>query len=179
MLHTLEQDLARAEEHLHNEFAKLQVGRANPAIVEGITVLAYGSVGPLRNSASVTVLDSQTLSITPWDRSLLRDIAKGINDANLGLNPQDNGESILIRIPPMTEDRRRDMVKIAKHLAEEGKIAVRNIRQDYIKKIKSQDDSVGEDIVKQQEKDLQKKVDEEIVKIDALCKHKEAEIMKI
>lgn len=179
MLHTLEADLKRAEEHLHNEFAKLQVGRANPAIVEGVTVMAYGQPGPLRNAASVSVLDAQTLSITPWDRGLLRDIAKGITDSGLGLNPQDNGESILIRIPLMTEERRRDLVKFAKKLAEDGKVAVRNIRADYLKKIKNQDDSVGEDIVKQQEKDLQKKVDEEIEKIDKMCKHKEEEIMKI
>lgn len=179
MLHTLESDLQKAEQYLHDEFAKLQVGRANPAIVEGITVMAYGSAQPLRNVASVSIMDAQTISIQPWDRSVLRDISKAINDANIGLNPQDNGESVLIRIPALTEERRRDLVKIAKKLAEDGKVAVRNIRQDYLKKIKAQDDSIGEDIVKQQEKDLQKSIDEETVKIDAMLKHKEGEIMKI
>lgn len=179
MLHTLISDLEKAEQHLHNEFAKLQVGRANPAIVEGITVMAYGSAQPLRNVASVSILDAQTISIQPWDKSTLRDISKAINDANIGLNPQDNGESVLVRIPLLTEERRRDLVKIAKKLSEDGKIAVRNIRQDYLKKIKNQDDSVGEDIVKQQENELQKKVDEEIVKIDKMTKHKEEEIMKV
>ncbi|MDP2103739.1 MAG: ribosome-recycling factor, partial [Candidatus Gracilibacteria bacterium] len=104
---------------------------------------------------------------------------KAINDANIGLNPQDNGESVLVRIPVLTEERRRDLAKIAKKLAEDGKIAVRNIRQDYLKKIKNQDDSVGEDVVKQQENELQKKVDAEITKIDAMTKHKEEEIMKV
>lgn len=179
MLHTLASDLLRAEQHLHDEFAKLQVGRANPAIVEGITVMAYGSAQPLRNVASVSILDAQTISIQPWDKSTLRDISKAINDANIGLNPQDNGESVLVRIPVLTEERRRDLVKIAKKLAEDGKIAVRNIRQDYLKKIKNQDDSVGEDIVKQQESELQKSIDEEIVKIDKMTKHKEEEIMKV
>lgn len=179
MLHTLSGDLQKAEQHLHDEFAKLQVGRANPAIVEGITVMAYGSAQPLRNVASVGTIDAQTISIQPWDKSVLRDISKAINDANIGLNPQDNGESVLIRIPPLTEERRRDLVKIAKKLAEDGKVAVRNIRQDYLKKIKAQDESVGEDIVKQQEKDLQKSVDEAILLVDKMTKHKEEEIMKI
>ncbi|MFA6090569.1 MAG: ribosome recycling factor [Candidatus Gracilibacteria bacterium] len=179
MLHTLKSDLDKAEQHLHDEFAKLQVGRANPAIVESITVMAYGSAQPLRNVASVGTLDAQTISIQPWDKSVLRDISKAINDANIGLNPQDNGESVLIRIPALTEERRRDLAKIAKRLSEDGKVAVRNVRQDYLKKIKNQDESVGEDIVKQQEKDLQKSIDEAIVLIDKMTKHKEEEIMKI
>jgi ribosome recycling factor len=179
MLHTLSSDLEKAEQHLHDEFAKLQVGRANPAIVEGIMVMVYGSAQPLRNVASVGTLDAQTISIQPWDKSVLRDISKAINDANVGLNPQDNGESVLIRIPALTEERRRDLVKIAKRLAEDGKVAVRNVRQDYLKKIKNQDESVGEDTVKQQEKDLQKSIDEAIISIDAMLKHKEVEIMKI
>ena len=179
MLHTLASDLEKAEQHLHDEFAKLQVGRANPAIVEGIMVMVYGSAQPLRNVASVGTLDAQTISIQPWDKAVLRDISKAINDANVGLNPQDNGESVLIRIPALTEERRRDLVKIAKRLAEEGKVAVRNVRQDYLKKIKNQDESVGEDTVKQQEKDLQKSIDEAIVNIEAMLKHKEVEIMKV
>lgn len=179
MLHTLTSDLEKAEQHLHDEFAKLQVGRANPAIVESITVMAYGSAQPLRNIASVGTLDAQTISIQPWDKSVLRDISKAINDANIGLNPQDNGESVLIRIPALTEERRRDLAKLAKKLAEDGKVVVRNIRQDYLKKIKAQDESVSEDIVKQQEKDLQKSIDEAIALVDKMTKHKEEEIIKI
>ncbi|MFZ3232448.1 MAG: ribosome recycling factor [Patescibacteria group bacterium] len=179
MLENLHHDLAKAEEHLHNEFNKLQVGRANPAIVEGITVLAYGSLGPLRNVASIGVLDAQTLSIQPYDRSLIKDIDRAITDANLGLNPQNNGETILIRIPTLTEERRRDLAKIAKKLADEGKVAVRNIRADYLKKIKAQGDDVSEDMVAQQEKDLQKAVDAESKKIDELLAKKETDIMKV
>ena len=179
MLHTLSSDLEKAEQHLHDEFAKLQVGRANPAIVEGIMVMVYGSAQPLRNVASVGTLDAQTISIQPWDKSVLRDISKAINDANIGLNPQDNGESVLIRIPALTEERRRDLVKIAKKLSEDGKVVVRNIRQDYLKKIKNQDESVWEDTIKQQEKDLQKSIDEAIALVDKMTKHKEEEIMKI
>ena len=179
MLENLHRDLTKAEEHLHNEFNKLQVGRANPAIVEGIMVLAYDSLGPLRNVASIGVLDAQTLSIQPYDRSLIKDIDRAITDANLGLNPQNNGETILIRIPTLTEERRRDLAKIAKRLADEGKVAIRNIRADYLKKIKGQGDEVSEDVVAQQEKDLQKAIDAESKKIDELLAKKEADIMKV
>ncbi len=92
---------------------------------------------PLKNIASVSIIDSQTISIQPWDKSLIRDIDRAIADANLGLNPQNNGESILIKIPTLTEERRKDLVKLAKKLAEEGKVAVRNIRADVMKKIKA------------------------------------------
>lgn len=179
MLENLAHDLKRAEEHLHNEFNKLQVGRANPAIVEGVMVAAYGSLGPLRNVASIGVLDAQTISIQPYDRSLIKDIDRAITDANLGLNPQNNGETILIKIPVLTEERRKDLVKIAKRLSEEGKVAIRNIRADYLKKIKNQGDEVSEDVIAQQEKDLQKAVDAESKKIDELLAKKESDIMKI
>lgn len=179
MLENLTSDLKKAEEHLHNEFNKLQVGRANPAIVEGVMVVAYGSLGPLRNVASIGILDAQTISIQPYDRSLIKDIDRAITDANLGLNPQNNGETILIKIPVLTEERRRDLVKIAKRLSEEGKVAIRNIRGDYLKKIKNQGDEVSEDVIAQQEKDLQKAVDAESKKIDELLAKKESDIMKI
>lgn len=181
MLTNLDHDLKKAEEHLHNEFNKLQVGRANPSLFEGITVHAYGSNQPIKNLANIGVLDAQTVTIQPWDRSVLRDIAKGISDANLGLTPQDNGESILIRIPPMTEERRRDLVKIAKNLSEEGKIAVRNVRQEYLKRIKASESekTISEDQTKQFEAELQKKIDTEMKKIEEMLKHKENEVMKI
>lgn len=181
MLSDLTSDLKKAEEHLHNEFAKLQVGRANPAIVEGIMVSAYGSVQPLKNVASVSVMDPQTLSIQPWDKSLIRDIDRAITEANLGLNPQNNGEMILIKIPVLTEERRKDLVKVAKKLAEEGKIVVRNIRADYMKKIKAAESSkeIGEDTAKGYETDLQKQIDKEVEKIEEMLSKKEADILKI
>lgn len=181
MLINLKPDLAKAEEHLHYEFAKLQVGRANPSLIEWIHINVYGWVQPLKNVASVSVMDSQTLSIQPWDRTLIREIDKWITDAGLGLNPQNNGETIMIKIPLLTEERRRDLVKFAKKLSEEGKIAIRNIRQDYLKKIKNAETAkeISEDIMKWYEKDLQKVVDEEIEKVEKMLKHKEEEIMKI
>lgn len=177
-LSTLPIDLEKAIEHLHNEFAKLQVGRANPAIVEGIMLSAYGSVQPLRNVASVAVMDAQTLSIQPWDKSLIRDIDRAITEANLGLNPQNNGESIMIKIPVLTEERRRDLVKVAKRLAEEAKISTRNVRGDILKKIKAED-GVSEDVIKSNEASLQKSIDAAIKKIDDMLSAKENDIMKI
>lgn len=177
-LSTIKTELSKSEEHLRNEFAKLQVGRANPAIVEGVMVSAYGSLQPLRNVASVSVMDAQTLSIQPWDRALIKDIDRAITEANLGLNPQNNGESIMIKIPILTEERRRDLVKIAKKLAEDGKIAVRNIRADFLKKIKAED-GVSEDTVKSNEAELQKIIDVEVKKIEEMLAHKETDIMKI
>ncbi|EKE27583.1 MAG: hypothetical protein ACD_3C00189G0002 [uncultured bacterium (gcode 4)] len=181
MLSNLKQDIQKAEEHLQNEFAKLQVWRANPSLIEWVHINVYGWIQQLKNIASVSVLDSQTLSIQPWDKSLIRDIDKWISDAWLWLNPQNNGETIMIKIPMLTEERRRDLVKFAKKLSEEWKIAIRNIRQDYIKKIKNAETSkeISEDIWKWYEKDLQKIIDEEVEKIDKMLKHKEEEIMKV
>lgn len=181
MLDFLTPDLQKAEDHLKNEFAKLQVGRANPALVEGIMVSAYGSVQPLKNVASVSIMDAQTISIQPWDKTLIRDIDRAITDASLGLNPQNNGESIMIKVPTLTEERRKDLVKLAKKLAEDGKVAVRNIRADYMKKIKNAETSkeIGEDVAKGYETDLQKQIDKEVDKIEAMLSHKETDIMKV
>jgi ribosome recycling factor len=181
MLDFLTADLQKAEDHLKNEFAKLQVGRANPALVEGITISVYGSFQPLRNVASVSIMDSQTISIQPWDKSLIRDIDRAITDASLGLNPQNNGESITIKVPTLTEERRKDLVKLAKKLAEDGKVAVRNIRADAMKKIKNAESGkeIGEDIAKGYETDLQKRVGKEIEKIEEILAKKEADIMKV
>lgn len=181
MLSNLKHDLKKAEDHLHNEFAKLQVGRANPNLIEWIFINVYGWTQPLKNVASVSVLDSQTLSIQPWDKSLIRDIDKWISDAGLGLNPQNNWETIMIKIPTLTEERRRDLVKFAKKLAEDGKIAIRNVRQDYLKKVKTSENNkeIGEDVAKWHEKDIQKLIDEEMEKIEKMLKHKEEEIMKV
>ncbi|MBP9812547.1 ribosome recycling factor [Candidatus Gracilibacteria bacterium] len=181
MLTNLQQELHKAIEHYKNELAKLQAGRANPAIVEGVFVMAYGSSQPLRNVAAVSTLDAQTISIQPWDKSIMRDIEKGITDANLGLNPNNNGESILINIPALTEERRRDLVKLSSRMTEEAKVSLRNIRQDYKKKLDQAkaDKTSSEDILKGYESDLQKAIDGAVKNIDEIEKHKEEEIMKV
>ncbi len=181
MLTNLQQELSKAKEHMKNEFAKLQAGRANPAIVEGVFVMAYGSSQPLRNVAAVSILDAQTISIQPWDKTVIRDIEKGITEASLGLNPSNNGESIMIKIPTLTEERRRDLVKLANKMAEEGKVGIRNVRQDFKKKIDhaKSEKEISEDEAKTYENDLQKAIDAAMKEMESLLKHKEEEIMKV
>ncbi len=181
MLANLQQELSKAIEHYKNELAKLQAWRANPAIVEGVFVMAYGSSQPLRNVAAVSTLDAQTISIQPWDKSVIKDIEKAITEASLGLNPNNNGESILINIPPLTEERRRDIVKLVGKVTEEAKVSLRNVRQDYKKKIDTAKNSKSEseDALKAYEADLQKKIDAAIKEVETLEKHKEEEIMKV
>lgn len=181
MLENLQQELTKAKNHLISELAKLQVGRANPAIVEGVLVSAYGAVQPLKNIASVTNMDAQTLSIQPWDKGLIHDIEKGISDAKLGLNPSNNGESLMIKIPPLTEERRREITKIASRIAEEAKVSIRNIRADLKKKIDTAlaEKTISEDEAKTYERDLQKHIDAAVKEIDGISVEKEADIMKV
>ena len=181
MLANLQQELSKATNHMQNELSKLQAWRANPAIVEDIYVMAYGSLGPLKNIAAVSIMDASTIVIQPWDKSIIRDIEKGISDAKIGLNPSNNGETLMIKIPPLTEERRRDLVKIASRLGEEGKVGIRNIRQEFKKKIdKSKaDKEISEDEAKVYEANLQKEIDKWIKQIEDMLKVKEVEIMKV
>jgi ribosome recycling factor len=157
------------------------MGRANPAIVEDILVDQYGSVQPLQNVASVSNLDAQTLSIKPWDKTAITAVAKAISDAAIGLNPQTMADSIMIKIPALTQERRKEISKVAKKLAEEAKVSVRNVRGDVHKMIKkSADDKlISEDEQKDRETDLQKLVDEANKSIDVHYKNKDADIMKV
>ena len=181
MLANLQQELHKATNHMQNELSKLQAWRANPAIVEDIYVMAYGSLGPLKNIAAVSIMDASTIIIQPWDKTLIRDIEKGISDAKIGLNPSNNGETLMIKIPPLTEERRRDLVKIASRLGEEGKVGIRNIRQEFKKKIdKSKaDKEISEDEAKSHEANLQKEIDKWIKQIEEMLKTKETDIMKV
>jgi len=128
MLDKAKTGIDKAMHHLESEFGKLQLGRANPSIVEDIMIEQYGSMQPIKNSASINILDSQTLSIAPWDKDLIHVIAKAITDGGTGLNPQTMADSVMIKMPAMTEERRKDMVKIVKKMSEEAKVSVRNSR---------------------------------------------------
>ena len=181
MLANLQQELHKATNHMQNELSKLQAWRANPAIVEDIYVMAYGSLGPLKNIAAVSIMDASTIVIQPWDKAIIRDIEKGISDAKIGLNPSNNGETLMIKIPPLTEERRRDLVKIASRLGEEGKVGIRNIRQEFKKKIDKAkaDKEISEDEAKTHEANLQKEIDKWIKQIEEMLKTKEIDIMKV
>lgn len=171
----------KAIKHLDLEYSKLQLWRANPAMVESILIEQYGSMQPIQNMASVSNLDAQTLTIKPWDKNVIHPIAKAITEAGLWLNPQTMADSVMIRMPLLTEERRKEVSKIAKNLAEDAKVSVRNARQESLKVIKKAEDDkeISEDIKKQTENDLQKLIDDANKRIEEHYKHKEADIMKI
>ena len=181
MLDEAKTQLEKALHHLEGEFGKLQMGRATPALVEDVMVEQYGSMQPLKNSASLNILDPQTLSIAPWDKTLIHPIAKAITDAGIGLNPQAMADSILIKVPQLTEERRKDMVKIVKKFAEEAKVSIRNIRGEFMKQIKKQETekTLSEDAAKGVETELQKLIDEHNKIIDDAAKRKEEDVMKV
>lgn len=181
MLEKAKQWIEKAIKHLDLEYWKLQLWRANPVMVEWILVEQYGSMQPISNISSVSNLDSQTLSIKPWDKSAIHPIAKAITESGLWLNPQTMADSVMIKIPPLTEERRKEVAKVAKNMAEEAKVSVRNARQESLKDIKKaeEDKQISEDIRKSHENDLQKLIDEANKKIEEHFKQKEADIMKI
>ena len=181
MLDTAKQWLEKAINHLDAEYSKLQLGRANPALVEDVLVESYGAMQPLKNSATVGLLDSQTLSIKPWDKSVIHAIAKAITEAGLGLNPQTMADSVMIKVPPLTEERRKEIAKVAKKMLEDAKISVRNVRADAMKLIKKAEDDkeISEDERKDLEAELQKIIDEANKQAEDHFKTKEADIMKV
>ena len=181
MLDKAKEGLKKAIHHLDVEFSKIQMWVANPKLVEDIMVEQYGSLSPLKNVATVSCMDTQTLSIKPWDKSVINDIAKAITNSGKGLNPQNMADSIMIKIPQVTEERRREMTKIVKDLSETAKVTVRNVRGDVMKDIKSAENNkeISEDERKKLDTDLQKMIDEANKKMDELFKIKETDIMKI
>ncbi|MBN1639428.1 MAG: ribosome recycling factor [Ignavibacteriales bacterium] len=163
------------------EVAKIRTGKATTALLDGIKANYYGNPTPLNQMASVTVLDVHTLSITPWDKSAVQEIDKAIRAADLGLNPISDGTNIKVPIPPLTEERRKDMVKMVKKNGEDFKVAIRNIRRDANEHLKKEekDKKLTEDDRKKAEVEIQKLTDEHIKTIDEIIKHKESEIMEV
>lgn len=171
-----QKEVERILQFLQGEYAKLQTGRANPAIVENVDVEAYGQRVALKTVAGVSVADARCIVVQPWDKSLLGPVEKALQIANVGANPVNDGLSIRLNLPPMTEERRKDLVKIVHKLAEEGRISIRQVRQHAHDKIKEEKD---EDVKRTLEGTLQKEVDAANTKIDDVRKKKEEEIMKI
>jgi ribosome recycling factor len=170
----------KAIDHADSELSKIRAGKASPAMLDGIMVDYYGSATPLSQVGSVNTPDARTLIIQPWEKSLLGAIEKAIKESSLGLNPQNDGIIIRINVPPLTEERRRDLVKRLKGEAETGKIAIRNIRKDANEKIKKlKTEGVSEDEIKVGEADVQKLVDTYIIKVDQLADAKEKDIMTV
>ena len=166
--------------HLEKEFLNIRAGKASPQMLGSVFVDYYGSQTPLSQVANVNTADARTLTVTPWEKNMLHPIEKAIMIANLGLNPMNNGDNIIINIPALTEERRRDLVKQAKSEAEDAKIGIRNHRKDANTDIKKEEkDGTAEDICKKAEEDVQKLTESFIKKIDELLAVKEAEIMKV
>lgn len=171
----------KSVEAFRNEIAKIRTGKATTALLDGIKVEYYGTPTPLNQTANVSVLDAHTLSITPWDRSIIGEIEKAILRSELGLNPNNDGTNIRIPIPPLTEERRRDLVKLVKKIGEDAKVAIRNVRRDVNEHLKKQEKNkeISEDNLRDLEDEVQKLTDLHTSKIDDLIKHKEIEIMEV
>src|ERR1700744_2666743 len=170
----------RAIDHADNELNKIRAGKASPSMLNDVLVDYYGSPTPLSQVGSVNTPDARTIVVQPWEKTLLGAIEKAIMEANLGVNPQNDGVIIRINVPPLTEERRRDLVKKAKGEAENGKIAIRNIRKDTNEKIrKLKTEGVSEDEMKTGEGEVQKLTDTYIARIDKLSEAKEKDIMTV
>lgn len=166
---------------LRSELSKVRTGKATTALLDGVKVDYYGTPTPLKQVGNVTVLDVHTLAITPWDKSVVHAVEKAILTADLGLNPISDGTNIKIPIPPLTEERRKDFVKLSRKFGEETKIAIRNIRRDANEHLKKaeKDKKITEDELKKGEDTTQKLTNEQIAVVDEILKHKEKEIMEV
>lgn len=164
---------------LAHEFSTVRTGRATGSVFEKVMVEAYGSSMPLNQTANIRALDAHTVAIEPWDKSVLGAIERGILASDLGFNPNNDGQVIRVSFPQLTEERRKELVKLCKQYAEEARIAIRNARRDSISKIEKLKDSVGEDEIRRGEGEVQKLTDEAVKKVDEMLKLKEAEVMEV
>jgi ribosome recycling factor len=166
--------------HLETELTKIRAGKANPQMLEGITVDYYGASTPIGQVANVTVIDARTIGIQPWEKNMLQPIERSIIAANIGINPQNDGVLIRLFLPPLTEERRRELVKRVNGEGEQSKVAIRNIRREAIEQVKKlQKDGLSEDVAKDAEKNIQDLTDRYITLIDRHLAAKEKEIMTV
>jgi ribosome recycling factor len=171
----------KAIEHFKHELSGLRTGRASAALVDGLMIDSYGSKMPLGHVATITIPDSRTIAIQPWDKSNMQAVEKAIQTSNLGLNPVNDGNLIRLSIPPMTEERRKEMVKVVGQLEEQARIAIRNSREELMKELKrsQEDNEITEDELENSKEDLQKVVDSYNEQIKELAQNKEQEVMTI
>ena len=175
---SVKQEMDAATKHLDHAFQKIRAGRASTSMVQDVMVEYYGAMTPINQVANVSVPDAMTISIQPWDRSAIGPIEKAIINSNLGFAPSNNGDVIILNVPPLTEERRRDLAKQAKAETEQTKVVIRNARQEGNKELKRLD-GVAEDLIKGVEKDIQELTDAYVKKADEHLKVKEAEILKV
>ena len=177
ILDAAKEKMDNAIAHLEAEFVNIRAGRATPSMLSTVKVEYYGAATPLSQVANVNTLDAHTITVQPWEKGLIPEIEKGILAANLGFNPMNNGESVIINVPILTEERRKDLVKLAKSEAENAKVSVRNDRKEANNELKKLE--ISEDLLKNSEFDVQELTDKYIKKIDELFVIKEKEIMTI
>ena len=178
ILDTAREQMDESIKHLEKELLKIRAGRANPSMLSSVKVEYYGSQTPLAQVANVSTPDARTLQVQPWEKAMIPEIEKAILTSNLGLNPQNNGEVVMINIPPLTEERRKDLVKQAKAAAEHARVSIRSARKegnDEVKKL----DGVSEDMVKDAEGRVQGVTDKYVKMVDDILETKEAEIMHV
>ncbi|KRP13205.1 MAG: ribosome-recycling factor [Sphingobacteriales bacterium BACL12 MAG-120813-bin55] len=172
--------MQRSVDHLESELVKVRAGRANVNMLEGIKVNYYGAPTPIHQVANISTPDARSITIQPWEKNIIGEIEKAILAANIGLTPQNNGEMVRLNLPPMTEERRRELVKNVKHLGENAKVTIRNARKeanDHIKKL--QKEGLSEDIAKDAEDEVQKMTDSYSAEVDKHLDRKEKEIMTV
>lgn len=180
-LNEARQNMDRAVEALRREFSGVRTGKATPALLDTVRVDAYGSMVPLNQVATVSAPEPRLLLVQPWDRGMLGPVEKAIMSSDMGLNPANDGKVVRVPIPPLTEERRREYVKLLHKMAEEARISVRQARHDALGGVKQRqkDKEMSEDDARREEKEVQKVTDEHIEKIDQLLQHKEAEVMEV
>lgn len=178
ILDAAKESMDAAIQHLEKEFIKIRAGKASPAMLSSVMVEYYGSQTPLAQVANINTPDGRTLSVQPWEKTMLQEIEKAIMNANLGFNPMNNGDFVIINVPPLTEERRIQLAKQAKAESEHAKVGVRNARQEANKEIRELEDA-SEDLKKNAEMDVQEITDKYTKKIDDFLAAKEAEIMKV
>lgn len=178
---TLEAKISKSEQVLKEELNTVRAGRANPALLDKVTVEYYGVPSPLKNIANISTPDPRTLLITPFDPKSIADIEKAINIANIGITPSNDGKAVRLAIPPVTEERRKELTKTVKKLGEDAKVAVRNLRRDANDELKKEEKAgeLTEDDLKKALDEVQKVTDKAMKEIDNLCASKEKEIMEV
>ncbi|RWX03506.1 ribosome recycling factor [Flavobacterium cerinum] len=180
ILDSTKESMSGSVAHLEKEFLNIRAGKASPAMLGSVKVDYYGAQTPLSQIANISVPDARTITVQPWEKNMLHTIEKAIMIANLGFNPMNNGDIIIINVPPLTEERRKDLAKQAKVEAEDAKIGIRNARKDANTEIKKlEKDGMSEDVCKSAEDEVQELTNNYIKKIDELLAHKEVEIMKV
>jgi ribosome recycling factor len=173
--------MAKSVEALTHELAKIRTGRAHPALLDHIMVTYYGSEVPIRQVANIVAEDARTLAVTPWERNIVQAVEKAIMQSDLGLNPSSAGTVIRVPMPPLTEERRRDLIKVARHEAEQARVAVRNIRRDANNELKEmvKEKMISEDDERRGQEIVQKLTDQYIKNVDAVLAEKEEDLMAI